>query len=72
MSATSAIPSPVMPPAPTPWMTRQTMSMPIEVESPQSMLPTRKVTMAAPKSTRRPNRSPSLPSSGMVLTWASR
>ena len=46
--------STINPPAPTPWMTRQAMSCPIDCDSPQSMLPIRKTTIANWNSRLRP------------------
>ncbi len=46
MSATIAIASAPMPPAPTPWMNRAARSCSIEPAAPQSMEPTVKIEIA--------------------------
>jgi hypothetical protein len=53
-------------------MARNTMSWPIDWESPARTEPTRKMTMAAWKIRLRPYRSPSLPYSGVETVAASR
>ena len=60
------------PPAPMPWMALQAISSIIVWESPDSIEPTRKITIASWKKIFRPKRSPSLPHSGVETVEASR
>ena len=60
----------ISPPPPMPWIARNTISSRIEVLSPDSTDPTRKITMAAWKKTLRPYWSPSLPHSGVEAVEA--
>ena len=55
----------ISPPAPMPWIARQAISSSIDCDSPESIEPTRKITIASWKKLFRPNRSPSLPHSGV-------
>ncbi len=55
------------PPAPTPWRARNPISSTMFWESPQSMDPTRKMTIAPWKMRLRPYRSPIFPYSGVEI-----
>ena len=62
----------IKPPAPIPCSARKPISCPIDCESPASIEPTRKITIAARKTGFRPRMSPSFPYSGVEIVDASR
>src|SRR5580693_3296222 len=61
----------IRPPAPSPWMARNVISMAMDWDSPASAEPARKITMAVMNSLFRPYMSPSFPYSGVVMVDAS-
>ena len=61
MSARIAWAPTISPPAPSPWSARKRISWIIVCESPESIEPTRKITIAAMKTGLRPSMSPSFP-----------
>lgn len=62
----------ISPPAPRPWSARNATSAPIDVATPHSAEPTRKITIAEANSDLRPYRSPSLPQTGVETVDVSR